>query len=85
MHLTIKKIEFMHGECDETLCPICKDSTNDPKQNINEWIHMKLSVVRTGYPNSYWWDVEETNGDCYRTLRGNLRYPGYYDTHPEAH
>lgn len=85
MNLTITKIIFMHGQCDEELCPLCKGSKErNPKQNINEWVHLRLSVVKTGYPKSSWWEVEESNGDCYRALRGNLRPLGYYDTHPDV-
>ena len=85
MNLTITKISYMHGQCNEKFCPLCKgNKEHDPRQNINEWIHSKLTVVSTGYPNSPWWEVEEENGDCYRTLRGNMRLPGYYDKNPHV-
>jgi hypothetical protein len=82
MKLTLTKIEFMHGECSNTGCPICKGGTY---QDADTWLRKILTVEASGLPKSPWWDVVESNGDCYRALRGDLRLPGYYDKNPEIH
>ena len=94
-NLTITKIKFMHGECDESECPVCRWWTPKGgatpktmawnKKRVTEWLKARLTVLPArSKPDSPWWNVEEENGDCYRKLRGNLRNPGYYDEHPEA-
>lgn len=72
----------MHDRCTDKICPLC---TANKKLTVNEWIHMHLTVTETGWPRSPWWNVEESNGDCYRALRGDLRPPGYYDQNPDKH
>ena len=94
-NLTITKIKFMHGECDEAECPVCRWWTPKHaatpktmawnKKRVTEWLKARLTVLPArSKPDSPWWNVEEENGDCYRKLRRNLRNPGYYDEHPEA-
>ena len=76
INITATKIEFMHGECDNWKCPICRRGS---VWEYNDWINERLTVVKTGFPRSPWWVVEEETGDCYRKLRGNKRLPGFYD------
>lgn len=76
MHLTATKITFMHGECNENKCPICKGGTMG---DWNEWLHIRLWVTQTGFPKSPWWVVKEETKECYQKLRGNLRHKGFYD------
>ena len=82
MKLTWTKISFMHGQCDDDLCPIC--GRNSSIADIDLWLRKYLTIEKTGSPKSPWWEVREQNGDCYRALRGNLRHPGYYDQNPDA-
>ncbi len=81
MKLTYTKIAFMHGQCNNSECPVCR---NAPTAEIDIWLRQYLTVQKTGSPKSPWWEVAEPNGDCYRKLRGNLRKPGFYDQNPEA-
>lgn len=69
----------MHGQCTEQDCPVCVNGTY---QDADKWLKSKLKVVLSGLPKSPWWEVEESNGDCYRKLRGDLRKPGFYDFNP---
>lgn len=80
MNLTITKIQFMHGRCSDPDCPVC---THRYKE-VPEWLEKRLTIVRVGFPRSPWWEVKESNGDCYRRLRGDLRRPGFYDLNPDV-
>ena len=93
--LTISKIQFMHGTCDENECPVCRWWTPKtgatPKtmtwncKRVQPWLAARLTVLPCKKkPDSPWWLVQEENGDCYRKLKGNLRNPGYNDQNPEA-
>lgn len=84
MKLTITKIEFMHGSCDEKKCPICNDRRFKSIQKIHYWVLQRLIVTRSGYPKSPWWIVKEENEECYRILKGNLRSTGFNENHSET-
>lgn len=77
MKLTGTKVQFMHGQCSTLGCPVCSPSSSIPE--ITEWLQKHLTVIKTGSPKSPWWEVLESNPDCYKKLRGNLRQKGYYD------
>jgi hypothetical protein len=82
--LTWTKIGFMHGACDRADCPVC-DDLDSSIARVDAWLRCRLTVTGTGVPDSPWWNVVESNGECYRKLRGNLRRPGFYDRNPDAH
>lgn len=82
MKLTYTKIKFMHGRCSSKNCPVCNGNSIS---SINLWLCARLTILSTGSPKSPWWLVRESNGDCYRLLKGDLRKPGYYDLNPEIH
>lgn len=79
--LTWTKIGLMHGACDMADCPVCEASCRSVPL-VDAWVRARLTVFATGAPVSPWWMVSESNGECYRKLRGNLRKPGYHDTGP---
>ena len=86
MNLTITKISFMHGSCSDSDCPLCGDPhSNSSIKEVDSWLRQYLTILETGCPDSPWWLVEESKGDCYRTLRGDERHPGYYDKNPDIH
>lgn len=73
MNLTITKIEFMHGACDDKNCPICNDRNFKSIQKTHYWVRQRLTVLNSGYPKSPWWEVKQSNEECYRILKGNKR------------
>lgn len=81
MKITFTKAEFMHGRCNEKTCPFCtaKNRYESNIDKVDEYIKIKLTVIKTGAPKSPWWDVKEDVKQCYQKLRGNLRHKGFYD------
>lgn len=77
----------MHGRCSVVGCPVCSPCVERESsiEKLDTWLRMRLTVVSSGMPHSPWWEVEQSNGDCYRKLRGNLRHAGYYDRNPDVH
>jgi hypothetical protein len=91
--LTITKIKFMHGECSADECPVCHWTAGEittaakiyNKKLVTQWLETYLILLPDeSKPDSPWWVVENTNGDCYRKLQGDLRYPSYYTKNPNA-